>query len=57
MDVQASAEAGALVKYEEVTGSGLHYCIIEAARPAALGARGSAVTGAGAVSGDSISFL
>ncbi len=54
MDVQASAEAGAWVEYEEVTESGLHYCIVEAARPAVLGARGGAVTGAGAVSGDSI---
>ncbi len=54
MDVQASAEAGALVEYEEVTGSGVHYCIVEAARPAALGARCGAVTGAAAVSGDSI---
>ena len=54
MDVQASAEAGALVEYEEVTGSDLHYCIVAPARLAALGARGSAVTGAEAVSGDSI---
>jgi hypothetical protein len=54
MDIQASAEAGALAKYEEVTGSGLHCCVVEAARPAALGARGGAVTGAGAASGDSI---
>ena len=54
MDVQAFAGAGPFVEYKEVTGSGLHYCIVEAARPAALGARCGAVTGAAAVSGDSI---